>query len=130
MKIALCQIDPVVGDIYGNAELIISNYNKAKSLGAELCIFPELALTGYPPLDIIERKDFIDKSLEAMNELIVPKVEHCAVVLGSINHNLHHGKRYYNSAFFIDDKKVVHVVNKQLLPTYELFDERRYYEEG
>jgi NAD+ synthase (glutamine-hydrolysing) len=130
MKIALCQINPVVGDLEGNAHLIMSYYEKAKNNGAGLCVFPELALTGYPPLDIIERKDFVDNAIAVVNEQIVPKVKDCGLVIGSINHNVHSGKKYYNSAFFIDNARIVYVVNKQLLPTYDLFDERRYYEEG
>ena len=130
MKIALCQINPIVADFEGNAKLIMSYYEKAKASGAELCVFPELALTGYPPLDIIERKDFIDKALEVMNTLIVPNISGCGIVFGSINHNKHSGKPYYNSAFFVDNGRVVYVINKQLLPTYDLFDERRYYQEG
>ncbi len=130
MKIALCQINPVVGDLEGNARLIMAYYEKAKTDGAELCVFPELALTGYPPLDIIDRKDFIDKSLDIMNNVIIPKVRDCGLVFGSINHNKHSGKPYYNSAFFVDNGRIVYVINKQLLPTYDLFDERRYYQEG
>ncbi len=130
MKIALCQINPVVGDLEGNARLVMSYYEKAKSDGAELCVFPELAITGYPPLDLIERKDFVDSSLDVVNRIVVPNVKDCGLVLGSINHNLYSGKKYYNSAFFIDNGRIIYVVNKQLLPTYDLFDERRYYEEG
>lgn len=130
MKIALCQINPIVGDIEGNAKLIMSYYEKAKADGADLCVFPELALTGYPPLDIIERKDFVDFAIDVINKKIVPHVNGCGLALGSINHNLYSGKKYYNSAFFIDNGRIIYVVNKQLLPTYDLFDERRYYEEG
>lgn len=130
MKIALCQINPIVADFEGNARLIMNYYTKASSMGAELCIFPELALTGYPPLDMIERKDFVDKSLDVLNRFIVPKVKGCGLLIGSINHNTGAGKPYHNSAFFIDDQRIIYVINKQLLPTYDLFDERRYYEEG
>ncbi len=128
MKIALCQINPIVGDFEGNARLIIDYYTKASSMGADLC--PELALTGYPPLDMIERKDFVDKSLDVLNKFIVPKIKTCGLLIGSINHNTGAGKPYHNSAFFIDDQRIIYVINKQLLPTYDLFDERRYYEEG
>ncbi len=130
MKIALCQIDPIVGDISGNTNLILEYYNKAKKKGAELCLFPELALTGYPPMDLIDRKDFVDDALNAINTKIAPKVKGCAVLLGSISHNLNDGKRYFNSAFFIDSGRIVSIINKQLLPTYDLFDETRYYQDG
>ncbi|MFH1224126.1 MAG: nitrilase-related carbon-nitrogen hydrolase, partial [Pseudomonadota bacterium] len=130
MKIALCQIDPIVGDIDGNTRLILDYYKKAKDMGAELCVFPELCLTGYPPMDIIDRSDFVDTAIRTIEEKICPVVKDCALVLGSINHNKGAGKRYYNSAFFIDGKRVVSVINKQLLPTYDLFDEMRYYQDG
>jgi NAD+ synthase (glutamine-hydrolysing) len=130
VKIALCQINPIVGDLEGNATLILEYYEKAKAVGAELAVFPELALTGYPPLDLIERKDFVPKALDVMTKRIVPAVTGCGMAVGCININSGDGKPYYNSAFFIDDKRVVAVINKQLLPTYDLFDERRYYEDG
>lgn len=130
MKIALCQINPIVGDLEGNADLIIKYYKMAKDLGADLAVFPELALTGYPPLDLIERKDFITKALDVLSKKILPNITDCAVVVGCINHNKNDGKPYYNSAFFMDQKKIVSVINKQLLPNYDLFDERRYYEKG
>jgi NAD+ synthase (glutamine-hydrolysing) len=130
MKIALCQINPIVADFEGNARLIIDYYTKASAMGADLCVFPELALTGYPPLDMIERKDFVDKSLDVLNKFIVPKIKSCGLLIGSINHNTGAGKPYHNSAFFIDNQRIIYVINKQLLPTYDLFDERRYYEEG
>ena len=130
MKIALCQIDPIVGDIKGNAAIILDYYAKAKKKGAELCVFPELALTGYPPMDLIDRKDFVDDALNAISTKIAPKVKGCGLLMGSINHNLKDGKRYFNSAFFIDDGRIVSVINKQLLPTYDLFDEMRYYQDG
>ena len=130
MKIALCQINSIVGDLEGNAKLILEYYAKAKAAGADLAVFPELALTGYPPLDLIERKDFVLKALHILTTKIVPNITGCGAVLGSINRNYNAGKPYYNSAFFIDDKLIVSVINKQLLPTYDLFDERRYYQEG
>ena len=130
MKIALCQINPIVGDLKGNAEIILDYYNNAKVKGAELCVFPELALTGYPPMDIIDRKDFVDEALDILNTKIAPQVKGCGLLLGSINHNLNDGKRYFNSVFFMDEGRVISVINKQLLPTYDLFDEMRYYQDG
>lgn len=130
MKIALCQINSIVGDLDGNARIILDYYKKAKDMGAELAVFPELCLTGYPPMDIIDRSDFVDKAVKLIEEKIAPAVKDCGMIVGSINHNRSAGKRYYNSAFFIDDKRVVSVINKQLLPTYDLFDEMRYYQDG
>ncbi|MEI6093087.1 MAG: nitrilase-related carbon-nitrogen hydrolase [bacterium] len=123
-------MNPVVGDLEGNASLILKYYQMAKTAGADLAVFPELALTGYPPLDIIERKDFVTKALDILSKKILPNITDCAVVLGCINHNNSEGKPYHNSAFFMDQKKIVSVINKQLLPNYDLFDERRYYQKG
>ena len=130
MKIALCQINPIVGDLEGNAALILDYYKNAKTAGADLAVFPELALTGYTPMDILDRKDFVLKSLDVLDKKIVPNIKGCAVILGSISRNCKEGKPYHNSAFFIEDGKIKSVINKQLLPTYDLFDERRYYQEG
>ena len=97
MKIALCQINPIVGDMHGNATVILDYYARAKKLGAELCVFPELALTGYPPMDLIDRKDFVDDALEIINTKIAPQVHGCGMLVGSVNHNTNDGKRYFNS---------------------------------
>ncbi|MCX6112605.1 MAG: NAD+ synthase [Proteobacteria bacterium] len=95
-----------------------------------MAVFPELALTGYTPMDILDRKDFVLKALDILDKKITPNITGCAVILGSISRNCNKGKPYHNSAFFIEDKKIISVINKQLLPTYDLFDERRYYQEG
>jgi len=130
MKIALCQINSIVGDMHGNAAVILDYYARAKKMGADLCVFPELALTGYPPMDLIDRKDFVDDALEIINTKIAPQVKDCGLLVGSINHNANDGKRYFNSAFFMDEGRIISVINKQLLPTYDLFDEMRYYQDG
>lgn len=127
MKIALAQINSKIADLKGNTKKILHYYQKAKSQNADIVIFPELALTGYPPLDLLENSDFIDKELSYLKS-IAKEIESLACVLGyvDINENLK-GKKLKNSAAFIHKRKIIKI-NKSLLPTYDIFDEARYFE--
>ncbi len=128
MKIALCQLNFKIADFEGNYNKIISAIIEAKTKGAELVVFSELAICGYPPLDMLENKDFIDKCINSINKI----AEHCidiAAIIGTpiINEN-EFGKKLYNSAVFIENGKVKSFHNKTLLPSYDVFDEYRYFE--
>ena len=128
MKIACAQINPTVGDIDGNLAKIIENVEKAKELGAELILFPELALTGYPPRDLLERNHFIDRNLAALDEL-APKIVGITAIVGFVDRNpLPEGKPLYNAAAVIGDGEIISIHYKSLLPTYDVFDEDRYFE--
>ncbi len=128
MQIAIAQLNYHIGNFESNKQKILSNIAKAKNDGAELIIFSELSISGYPPRDFLEFDDFIDKCDNAISD-IAKQCNGIAAIIGGprINPN-NKGKRLYNSAYFIDNGKIEHIVNKTLLPTYDIFDEYRYFE--
>ncbi|MCK4546947.1 MAG: NAD+ synthase [Candidatus Eisenbacteria sp.] len=128
MKIALAQIDPTVGDFEGNLRHIRQALKDARAGGADLCLFPELCLTGYPPHDLLERPRFVEQNLEALDALR-PDTADIAAVVGFVGTTADGvGKGLYNSAALLAEGQVVSVHSKTLLPTYDVFDERRYFE--
>ncbi len=130
MKIALAQINTKVGDLENNTKKIIDNINKAKNSGVDLVIFPELSITGYPPRDLLDFHAFIEDNSYCL-EKIKEAAEGIAVVCGYIDINKKgYGKKYFNSAVFIENKEVISTHNKCLLPFYDVFDETRYFEPG
>ncbi|MFW5823053.1 MAG: NAD(+) synthase, partial [Tangfeifania sp.] len=128
MKVALVQLNYIIGDFEGNAQKIIANIQKAKEKGADLAVFSELSVTGYYPHDLLEKKEFIQKAEKAV-EKIAKECNGIAAIVGAprINEN-EQGKTLYNSAFFLEDGKIQSVHNKTLLPTYDIFDEYRHFE--
>ncbi len=129
MKIALIQTNPVIGDFDNNLEAICARMEQARAAGCRLAVLPELSLCGYPPRDLLERASFLDAHDAALQEL-VGRVQGIACVVGVLERRQGLGKPLYNSAFFIDAGKVCFRVRKQLLPTYDVFDESRYFEPG
>ncbi len=128
MKITLAQLNYIVGDFEGNASKIISTLKDAKKRNIDLVIFSELALCGYPPLDFLEHKYFIERN-EQFIEKVACETEGIAIILGAPRLNKHtKGKNLFNAAYFINNGKIEKVVNKTLLPTYDIFDEYRYFE--
>jgi NAD+ synthase (glutamine-hydrolysing) len=128
MKVTLAQLNYIVGDFEGNAAKIISAITDAKKRGSNLVIFSELALCGYPPLDLLEYKYFIEKTAQYI-EKIAPVCKGIAAIVGAPCLNTKsRGKNLFNSAYFIHDGKTKIIVNKTLLPTYDIFDEYRYFE--
>ena len=130
MKVALAQLSYIPGDVAYNSRKIISSVKNAKTEGADLIVFSELAITGYPPLDLLFKSDTINSSMAAVMEI----ASHCksiaAIVGGPAPNTGVYGKGLHNSAFFLQDGKVRAVVNKALLPTYDIFDEDRYFQPG
>jgi len=128
MKIAIAQLNYHIGNFEKNTSKIIENIRKSKAEGAELVVFTELSVTGYYPHDLLERKEFIEQSEEALNQIAA----HCngiAAIVGGPRINPEpQGKKLFNSAFFMYDGAIQHVVNKSLLPTYDIFDEYRHFE--
>lgn len=128
MKIAIAQLNYHIGNFELNTSKIIESISSAKTEGADLVVFTELSVTGYYPHDLLERKEFIEQSYEAINRI----ASHCngiAAVVGGPSINPEpRGKKLFNSAFFMYDGAVQHVVNKSLLPTYDIFDEYRHFE--
>ncbi len=129
MKIALAQINPIVGDFDYNINKIISFVGKARQRDVDLVVFPELCLCGYPPLDFLSRGDFVNKSLSYLS-YIVSETSNISVIIGAPTINKGLGKPFYNSAVLMQDKQIKFIYNKRLLPTYDVFDEARYFEPG
>jgi NAD+ synthetase len=128
MKIAAAQINPTVGDVAGNVEKVLLYIGRAKELGAQLVVFPELCLTGYPPRDLLERPSFVEENLAALGDL-APKVKDVAALVGYVEKNLSaEGKPLYNAAALLEAGEISYVCYKTLLPTYDVFDEARYFE--
>jgi NAD+ synthase (glutamine-hydrolysing) len=128
MKIALAQLNYHIGNFESNTKKIIDCIQKAKSQNADLIVFSELAICGYPPRDFLEFDHFILKCIDSINT-ISSKCNGIAAIIGSPSYNSEtKGKRLYNSAFFLSDGKVSHTRHKTLLPTYDVFDEYRYFE--
>jgi NAD+ synthase (glutamine-hydrolysing) len=128
MKIALAQLNYHVGDFAENAKIIISHIELAKKEQADLVVFAELAVCGYPPRDFLEFNDFISRCEQSV-QLIAGHCRGIAAIVGapSVN-NAAKGKPLFNSAFFLSGGKVTSVVHKSLLPNYDVFDEYRYFE--
>jgi NAD+ synthetase len=129
VKIALVQTNPVIGDFDHNVRLVTDRIQAAVQAGCELVLFPELTLCGYPPQDLLQRSSFI-KTHDQILDGLINTVGDIGVVLGALEQRQGPGKPLYNSALFIHRGKVVHRARKQLLPTYDVFDESRYFEPG
>ncbi|MBT3796490.1 MAG: NAD+ synthase [Candidatus Marinimicrobia bacterium] len=125
MKIALCQINPTVGAINQNKKIILETYSQAIDLEADVIVFPELAIIGYPPQDLLLRDRFIINAQNALNEIAQEST--IPVILGNtlIEHN-----KLYNCAFICENGEIVSHYKKRLLPTYDVFDEDRYFAAG
>jgi NAD+ synthase (glutamine-hydrolysing) len=125
VKIALGQINPTVGDFSGNANKMIDFARRAQTAGAGLILFPELAVCGYPPRDLVERSSFVAKNLESV-ERIAAETKGIAVICGLVTPALAEtGKSVMNSAVLLKDGKQAFLQSKMLLPTYDVFDEMR-----
>ncbi|MEO0478536.1 MAG: NAD+ synthase [Planctomycetota bacterium] len=130
MRIALCQINTTVGDFDGNRDRILAAASEARRAGARLALFPELAISGYPPEDLLLRRDFLsaqDQALRTLTEAVPPDL---AVLLGTFENNDDkvEGRPLWNAASLIDDGLCRVVARKCLLPTYDVFDETRYFQ--
>jgi NAD+ synthase/NAD+ synthase (glutamine-hydrolysing) len=125
VKIALGQINPTVGDFSGNAAKIIQYAQQARSGGAGLILFPELAVCGYPPRDLVERPSFVARNRESIEKIAVA-TQGIAVICGVVTPaKAETGKSVMNSAALLRDGRVEFIQSKMLLPTYDVFDEMR-----
>lgn len=128
MKIALAQQNYHIGNFEVNSLKIIAAIAEAKRAGADLVVFSELSVCGYPPRDFLEFDDFVRQSLDAVHR-IAQETQDIAVLLGAPAPNPQaEGKNLFNAAYFLHNKEVRQVVHKTLLPTYDIFDEYRYFE--
>ena len=129
MKIALGQINPTVGDLAGNVDLMIRFARDAERAGAQLVVFPELAVSGYPPRDLVEKATFLERSEEQLSRLAEATASlKLGVIAGYVGRSdSKTGKQATNSAALLAGGKVVFRQTKMLLPTYDVFDEARYF---
>lgn len=128
MKIALAQLNYIIGDIEGNTTKILAEVDVAKAANVDLVVFSELSICGYPPKDLLDYPSFIERCELVLDTIRIASNE-IGVLVGSPSlSGLAKGKKLYNSAFFFSNQKLVAKVNKTLLPTYDIFDEYRYFE--
>ncbi len=129
MKIALAQLNYLIGDFEGNLSRIVDAVQKASGNGADLVVFSELSISGYPPLDLLERKDFVTTCNRYVEKLATSIDPGIGVLVGGPEFNpSKEGKLLYNSAFFLYEGRIQQIFRKSLLPTYDIFDEYRYFE--
>ena len=130
MKIALAQLNYTIGAFDENVEKIIRAIRRARQEKAALVVFSELAVCGYPPHDLLEYKHFVDKCESCIRQIAAECHGIAAIVGGpSVNPNPM-GKNLFNSAYFMANGAVQQVIHKTLLPTYDIFDEYRYFEQN
>ena len=128
MKIGIAQLNSIVGDLSGNAESIVLAYNELVSKGADIVITPELSLTGYPPRDLVFKSTFVPKNLEALDD-IMARVGSVPLMVGYVDFNTEDaGKPFENAVAVLQDGKKIDKIIKCLLPTYDVFDEARYFQ--
>lgn len=131
MKIALVQINPVIGDFTKNCENLLQWAAQARARGCDLAIFPELTISGYPPQDLLERQSFLDAHDQAVSVLLDRLPTDMDVMFGCLEQRKgKRGKPLYNSAVVARRGEIVYRAQKQLLPSYDVFDETRYFEPG
>ncbi len=134
MKIAIAQLNPTIGDIQGNADKILKAADRAASEGVRLLLTPELSLCGYPPRDLLLDPNFVATMAKQLAELASNLPKGVAVLVGTVEPNAEAistgGKPLFNSVALIEKGNVLQVFHKRLLPTYDVFDEDRYFEPG
>src|SRR5581483_4066747 len=132
MKIALAQVNTTVGDLAGNVDLMLRSAGEAAARGAQVAVFPELSITGYPPRDLVEKPTFIERSEQALERLAAESaVLGITIICGYVGRATSStGKHAANNAAVIRDGRVLFHQTKMLLPTYDVFDEARYFVPG
>ncbi len=128
MKIGIAQLNPVVGDFAGNAKKLLAAYRECLDSGAELVVAPELSLAGYPPRDLVLKSQFVPKCLQALDYLS-GEIGAVPLVVGTLDFNdaERPGKPFRNTAAWLENGEIRHRCHKTLLPTYDVFDEARYF---
>ncbi len=125
MRIALAQVNPTVGDLPGNARLVIDGIERARDMGVDIVCFPELVITGYPPEDLVLKPSFVRDNL-AQLESIAHATKGISAVVGFVDED----GDIFNAAAFLHDGDVKAVYHKVFLPNYGVFDEKRYFQPG
>lgn len=128
MRIGLAQLNPIVGDLPGNRRLIMDAYRTLVAQGADVVVYPELAICGYPPRDLLFKSRFVS-DIEASLDEIAAQIGDVPTFIGTVAANpAPTGRRFFNAAAFCHKGRVVNIAHKCLLPTYDVFDEDRYFE--
>jgi len=130
MKIGIGQINPTVGDLPGNLEIIQNAYLDLVKRGADLVVFPELAVCGYPPRDLLLKKNFGTRCFETLKQIALTTLSSPMLIGFPESVPNANGKPFYNSAALCKDGEIIQIFRKRLLPTYDVFDEDRYFESG
>lgn len=128
-QIALAQINPTIGAVHDNIEQIHTRYKQAQDQNADLVVFPELALSGYPPLDLLLKSDFVSHCEQSLKAL-ADEIREPGILVGFPRSSNHDDGILYNSAALLHDGEIRQVTDKCLLPTYDVFLERRYFQPG
>jgi NAD+ synthase/NAD+ synthase (glutamine-hydrolysing) len=134
MKIAIAQINPIIGDLPGNAQKILEMSQQAVSTGVRLLLTPELSICGYPPRDLLLNPSFVEAMDNTLHKLAEDLPANLAVLVGTVVKNsqahITGGKNLFNSIALLENGKIQQFFHKRLLPTYDVFDEKRYFEPG
>jgi NAD+ synthase (glutamine-hydrolysing) len=134
MKIALAQLNPTIGDLKTNAQQILKTAKQAKTAGVKLLLTPELSLCGYPPRDLLLNSNFIDRMEQTLQQLAIDLPPDIYVLVGlatpNPNFTVTGGKPLFNSIALLTAGKIQNIFHKRLLPTYDVFDENRYFTPG
>src|ERR1700694_3186176 len=125
LRVGLAQINPTVGDLWGNSRLIVEWIDRARDKGADIVLFPELALTGYPPEDLVLKPAFVRDNLKQL-DAVVKATKGISAVVGFVDED----GDLFNAAAFIHDGELTAVYHKVFLPNYGVFDEQRYFTPG
>jgi NAD+ synthase (glutamine-hydrolysing) len=125
LRVAACQLNPVVGDLEGNVNRVLASLEKAEASGADIAVFPELAISGYPPEDLLLKPQFVEDNLEALEKL-ASQTERCAAVVGFVDRE----RDLHNAAAVCAHGSVQGRYHKRVLPNYGVFDEQRYFTPG
>ena len=127
MKVGLAQINPTVGDFAANSAAILAAYSSLVKSGAEVVLTPELALPGYPPLDLLFKSRFVPQNLAALDALHA-QIGEAPLLVGCVDVNTGPGRPFRNTAAILERGKPIRKISKSLLPTYDVFDEARYFQ--
>jgi len=128
MKIGFAQLNPTVGDLSGNVEKIARAYERLAGAGAQLVLTPELSVCGYPPQDLVFKSRFVSENLEMVDALHSRVRAGAALLVGFVDRNEGRGKPFHNAAALLEAGQPIRKARKSLLPTYDVFDEDRYFE--
>jgi NAD+ synthase (glutamine-hydrolysing) len=129
MKIGFAQINPTVGDLQGNFEKIVTAYDQLTDAGAHIVIAPELAISGYPPQDLLFKSRFVPENLAVLDRL-QKRLTKPALLVGFVDRNEGRGKPFHNAAALLQPDQPLQKAHKSLLPTYDVFDEDRYFQQA